>query len=102
MRHHRCFTLLETLLAAALLAMVVGACVPVLTPGPPLPTLRADPALALVAISTPPLAPPNTAIARTESRVAGEIRGVWVTVVNADGFAIVWRPEQPWARGSPP
>ncbi len=86
-------TLLEVLLAAALLAMVVAACLPLLTSVPPLVPLRPDPQLRRLAEATPTILPPNASIERFDSTVGNEIRGAWVVIVSGDRSSLVWIPQ---------
>lgn len=89
------FSLLETLLAAAILAMVVAACLPLLTqPAAALP-LRPDPDLARFANPATSVVPPNLTIDHSPSAVAGEIEGSWVTVRAGDRIALTWIPARP-------
>lgn len=89
------FSLLETLFAAALLAIVVAACLPLLTrPTAALP-LRPDPDLARYADPASRVLPPNLTVEQSPSTVAGEIEGSWVTVHAGDRIALAWIPTQP-------
>jgi len=95
MTNRPAFSLLETLLAAAILAMVVAACLPLLTsPTAALP-LRPDPDLARFANPASSVLPPNLSIEQSPSTVAGEIEGSWVTVRAGDRIALAWIPTQP-------
>lgn len=85
-------TLLEVLLAAALLAMVVATCLPLAATTPASVPLRADPQLVRIAMATPIVTPPNASIERFESTIEGEINGTWVVIVSGDRFALVWTP----------
>lgn len=89
------FSLLETLLAAALLAMVVAACLPLLTRPAAASPLRPDPDLARFANPASNVLPPNLTIEQSPSTVAGEIDGTWVTIRAGDRIALTWIPAQP-------
>lgn len=85
------FSLLEVLVAAALLGLVVVACLPMFRPSTAAARLAPDRRMADFVLSKQPVTPPNATIDRFES-VAGEnIRGQWVVISAPAGFAIVWR-----------
>lgn len=86
------FSLLETLFAAALLAIVVAACLPLLTHSAAAAPLRPDPDLARFADPASSVLPPNLTIDRSPSTVAGEIEGSWVTVRAGDRIGLIWIP----------
>lgn len=88
-------SVLEVLLAAALLAMIVAACLPLMAPTPAGVPLRADPQLVRIAMATPIATPPNASVERFDSTVEGEINGTWVVIVSGDRFALVWTPADP-------
>lgn len=88
-------SLLEVLLAAALLAMVVAACLPLMVTTPASAPLRTDPQLVRIAMATPIVTPPNASVERFESTIEGEINGTWVVIVSCDRFAMVWTPADP-------
>ncbi len=89
------FSLLETLLAAAILAMVVAACLPLLTSPAAAVPLRPDPDLARFASPASSVLPPNITIDQSPSTIAGDIEGAWVTVRAGDRIALTWIPARP-------
>lgn len=90
------FSLLETLLAAAILAMVVAACLPLLTSSATAAApLRPGPELARYAEQASTILSPNLTIEQSPSTVAREIQGTWVTIRAGDRIALTWIPAQP-------
>lgn len=85
------FTLLESVLAAVLLAMIVAASVPMLRPRPALPSIRCDPALQRAVRTNQSFTPLNATMTRVDSLVEGEIQGEWVIVCHKNDFAISWQ-----------
>lgn len=96
------FSLLETLLAAAILALVVAACLPLLTGSPRQTPLRSDPDLGRYARTDAEVSPPNLSVERSVSTVASDIEGAWIVVRSADRIALTWIPIHPMTRESAP
>lgn len=96
------FSLLETLLAAAILALVVAVCLPLLTGSPGQTPLRPDPDLGRYARTDAEVSPPNLSVERSVSTVGGNIEGSWVVVRSADRIALAWIPTHPTPRESAP
>jgi hypothetical protein len=96
------FSLLETLLAAAILAMVVAACLPLLTRSPASASVRPDPGLARYAHTPAASLPPNLTTEQSASTVAGEIEGTWITVRAGDRITLAWIPTDPITREGAP
>lgn len=95
MTRRRSFTLLEVMLAAALLALVVVACLPMVSSNAAAPKRTPDPRLSAFVGAGEDAAPPNARIDRFPSSVGAEIKGDWVVVSVGDRFAVVWVAERP-------
>jgi prepilin-type N-terminal cleavage/methylation domain-containing protein len=82
----RAFTLLEVLLAAALLALVVAVCLPLIKtpPAPPQPVLE-DP------LTFPDDPDVQIVTQRFDADVGTKIQGEWILIEAPHGMAIVWR-----------
>ncbi len=89
------FSLLETLLAAALLALVVAACLPLLVRSPAPAPVRPDAGLLRFAAAPDLPDAPNLGIERSPSVLAGGIEGTWVVVRVGDRVAVAWVPAEP-------
>ena len=87
----RGFSLLEVLIAAALLGLVVAACLPMLRSSEIMPRTFPDRQLTELVRSDQVLTPPNAAVERFESHAGDEIEGEWIVVTTLTGFAVVWR-----------
>ena len=86
MNNPRGFTLLEVLLAAALLALVAAACLP-LVRGIPTP---AEPALADTHTTTNDIDTLRI-VQRSDADIGEHIRGQWLVVDSPEGIQVVWR-----------
>ncbi len=82
----RAFTLLEVLLAAALLALVVAACLPLIKSptAPPQPMLQ-DP------LTFPDDPDVQIITHRFDADVGTEIQGEWILIEASHGMGLVWR-----------
>lgn len=98
----RAFSLLETLLAAVILALVVAFCLPLLTGSHRQVPLRTDPGLERYIRTRTEISPPNLIIERSASNIAGEIEGTWIIVRASDRIALGWIPAHPPTPGSVP
>lgn len=97
----RAFSLLEVLVAAALLGLVVAACLPMLRPTAPGARVSPDRRLTDLIRSDGPVAPPNATIEQFESRLDHEIDGVWIVIRTPAGYAAVWREAPRTDRAEP-
>lgn len=82
----RAFTLLEVLLAAALLALVVAVCLPLMRVQPDTP----QPVL-VEALTIPEDPLPQSVIHRTDADVGSEIQGEWIIIEMPHGLGLVWQ-----------
>ena len=102
MIERRGFSLLECLLAAAILAMVVAACLPLISTPVRAERVRPDPDLGRIASEATPVAPPNGVIERFGSDVADGIPGSWIVIEVGDRVWLAWRPaEEGVSEGEP-
>lgn len=92
MSSRRAFTLIEVLFSAALLGVVVAACVPMLAPRQPPHALQPDLQLKIIAGQARTFVPSSAEQSRFSSRAGESVQGEWIVTLGPGGYVVVWHP----------